>query len=85
MQVTLTSKGQLTLPKAVRDALGLKPGHRLEVEILPDDLRTRPIRLDSLAVTKVLPPPRIRRPLWQRALEEAIRQAAVEWFKRTTP
>lgn len=25
----LTSKGQLTVPKAVRDALGLKPGDRL--------------------------------------------------------
>jgi AbrB family looped-hinge helix DNA binding protein len=27
---TLTSKGQLTLPKKVRDALGLKPGDQVD-------------------------------------------------------
>jgi AbrB family looped-hinge helix DNA binding protein len=27
---TLTSKGQLTLPKPVRDALGLQPGDRID-------------------------------------------------------
>lgn len=31
--VTLTSKGQLTLPRALRDALGLAPGDRLQVSI----------------------------------------------------
>ena len=31
--VTLTSKGQLTLPRALRDALGLAPGARLQASI----------------------------------------------------
>lgn len=26
---TITSKGQITIPKAIRDLLGLKPGNRL--------------------------------------------------------
>ena len=34
---TLTSKGQLTLPKAVRDRLGLKPGDKLSCRIAGDD------------------------------------------------
>lgn len=30
MQATVTSKGQLTLPKAIRDQLGIKPGDKVE-------------------------------------------------------
>lgn len=33
MLATLTSKGQLTLSKAARDALGLKTGQRFEVDV----------------------------------------------------
>lgn len=33
---TLTSKGQLTLPKPVRDALGVGPGDRLDFVRLED-------------------------------------------------
>jgi antitoxin PrlF len=31
MTTTITAKGQVTLPKKVRDAVGLKPGDRVEV------------------------------------------------------
>ena len=31
MNTTITQKGQVTLPKQVRDAVGLKPGDRVEV------------------------------------------------------
>lgn len=31
MATTVTVKGQITLPKAVRDAVGIKPGDRVEV------------------------------------------------------
>lgn len=33
--VTLTSKGQLTIPRQLRDALGLAPGARLQASIDP--------------------------------------------------
>lgn len=33
MQATLSSKGQLTIPRAVRDQLGLKPGMKLEIGV----------------------------------------------------
>jgi AbrB family looped-hinge helix DNA binding protein len=33
---TLTSKGQTTIPKAIRERLALKPGDRIEFVALPD-------------------------------------------------
>jgi len=33
---TLTSKGQLTIPKEVREKLRLKTGDRVELTVLPD-------------------------------------------------
>lgn len=32
---TVTRKGQITVPKAVRDALGLAPGSQIDFEIEP--------------------------------------------------
>jgi AbrB family looped-hinge helix DNA binding protein len=37
---TLTSKGQITLPKAIRDRLALKQGDRFQVAIGADGLLT---------------------------------------------
>jgi antitoxin PrlF len=33
---TLTSKGQMTIPKEIRDGLGLKPKDRLHLTLLAD-------------------------------------------------
>ncbi len=33
---TLTSKGQTTIPKSVRDAAGLRVGDRIHFAVLPD-------------------------------------------------
>ncbi len=33
---TMTIKGQVTIPKAVRDAAGIKPGDKVEVTLAPD-------------------------------------------------
>jgi antitoxin PrlF len=41
---TVTDKGQVTVPKALRDQLGIAPGSRLEFEIEADGtLRVRPL------------------------------------------
>ena len=34
--VTVTSKGQVTVPKQVRDRLGIKPGSKVDFEVAKD-------------------------------------------------
>ena len=41
---TVTSRGQTTLPKAVRAALGVKPGDRIRYVVLEDGVRILPLR-----------------------------------------
>lgn len=36
MALTVTLKGQVTLPKAVRDRLGLRPGNAVDFKLTPD-------------------------------------------------
>jgi AbrB family looped-hinge helix DNA binding protein len=36
MATTVTSKGQVTIPKAVRDRLGIKPGNAVDFQVEAD-------------------------------------------------
>jgi antitoxin PrlF len=48
---TLTSKGQMTIPKAIRDSLGMKAGDRMTFTLMPDGivvLRVKNKRLSDL-------------------------------------
>lgn len=44
IKATITSKGQLTLPKSVRDRLGLREGDQVEVTVVKREMRLRPLR-----------------------------------------
>jgi AbrB family looped-hinge helix DNA binding protein len=46
---TLTSKGQTTIPKAIRDSLSMKPGDRLTFTLMPD--ATVVMRVKTKSVT----------------------------------
>jgi antitoxin PrlF len=37
MLSTVSDKGQVTLPKAIRDRLGIRPGTRIDFEVQSDD------------------------------------------------
>jgi AbrB family looped-hinge helix DNA binding protein len=49
---TLTSKGQTTIPKEIRDELGIKPGDRMTFTLMPDStviMRVKNKKLSELA------------------------------------
>ena len=43
----ITSKGQITVPRSVRKALGVKEGDRLIFEQYGDEMVVRPVREES--------------------------------------
>jgi AbrB family looped-hinge helix DNA binding protein len=58
MVSTVTDKGQVTLPKAIRDRLGIRPGTKLDFELGPDDtLRVRVLSRGSAGLYGLLAKP----------------------------
>lgn len=55
MSTTVTSKGQVTIPKQVRDLLGIGPGSRIDFERAPDG------RIVIVKVEKMARPTRFAR------------------------
>lgn len=75
MQTTLTSKGQVTIPKAVREALRLGTGDRVDF-VLGDDgvVRLIPLTRSIRSLKGRLPKP--TQPVDLEAMEAAIRRGA---------
>lgn len=51
-EATLTSKGQTTIPKTIRDSLGMKTGDRMSFTLMPDGvvvMRVKNKRASDLA------------------------------------
>ena len=44
VESAITSKGQTTLPKSVREALGVRPGDRVRYFVLDNEVRIIPMR-----------------------------------------
>lgn len=70
---TLTSKGQTTIPKAVREYLRLRPGDRMEF-ILEENGRVVlvPAVVDVRDLKGILPPP--RKPVTIEKMKKVIRK-----------
>jgi antitoxin PrlF len=54
---TMTSKGQLTIPKNVRDALKLKTGDRVEIQVCDGEARLTPVCREAGEVYGILSRP----------------------------
>ncbi len=78
---TLTSKGQITLPKSIRDRLGLKPGDKIAFRERTDGtIVVEPERetekIDLMRLQGILKPR--RRGITLADMEEAIRKGATD-------
>lgn len=72
---TLTSQGQLTLPKAIRDLLGLKPGDRVSFRVQEDQtVVVEPETVDLRSLRGALKPR--RQGVTVEAMDEAVRAGA---------
>ncbi len=71
MRATVTSKGQITLPKALRDKLHLEPGDRVEFIVEADGVvRMIPRKASVKQLKGMLPKP--KRPVGLEEMEAAI-------------
>jgi AbrB family looped-hinge helix DNA binding protein len=75
MQSTVTIKGQATLPKPVRDHLGLKPGDRVKFFIHPDGTVVMLPMLPASSLRGMLKRPG-RRPVTIEEMEDGVAATA---------
>ena len=69
---TVTSKGQITIPKEIRDQMGLKPGDRVDfVTDRAGRISLRAINTDFRSLRGILKSKRTR-PLTLKEMDEAI-------------
>ena len=74
MESTITVKGQATIPKAVREHLGLRPGDRVKFFLHPDGTVVLLPKLPVTALRGILK--RSRRPVSIERMREAIAEGA---------
>ena len=80
-EAKMTSKGQITVPKDVRQKLGLKPGDRVRFLLEADGrVRLMPAKRDISELVGILPKP--RRTLSIEEMDDAIARAVAEKFAR---
>ena len=80
MQATITSKGQITLPKALRERFNLMPGDRVEFVIEENDqVRLVPRTTSVKRLKGMLPKPE------QRVSLERMAEAIAEGAAGTDP
>jgi antitoxin PrlF len=69
---TLTSKGQITIPKQVRDEMGLKPGDRVDfVRDRAGRTMLKPINTDFRSLKGIIKSP-FKRPITLKEMDEGI-------------
>jgi AbrB family looped-hinge helix DNA binding protein len=78
--VTLSSKGQVTLPGSLRKLWNLKAGDQINLEFDEDGraVMTKGVRRSILETRKDLPPLSLGRPLTQEDIDNAVASEMIE-------
>ena len=79
MEATLSSKGQATIPKAVRDRLQIKSGDRFKFFFHPDGVIILP-KISTARLKGMIPRP--AQPVSLEEVDRAIAEGATERFWR---
>jgi AbrB family looped-hinge helix DNA binding protein len=79
MEATLSSKGQATIPKAVRDRLQIKAGDRFKFFFHPDGVIILP-KISTTRLKGMIPKP--TQPVSLEEIDRAIAEGATERFRR---
>ena len=75
---TVTTKGQITLPKEIREFLGLRTGHRVEFHVdQSGQVIVRP-RIRDVRLLKGMLRSRRRRPVTVEEMNDAVARGASE-------
>lgn len=83
MESTITSKGQTTIPKEVRDRLGLKAGSRVKYFIDMDG-RVEMLAMRPITDLRGIAKSRRKGPLSLKEMDDAVGDGIVARFKRAT-
>ena len=79
MESSITAKGRVTIPKAVRERLGLKAGDRIKFFFHPDGVIILP-KISTARLKGMIPKPAQSVPLEE--MDRAIAEGATERFRR---
>ena len=79
MEATLSSKGQATIPKAVRERLQIKPGDRFKFFFHPEGVMILP-KISTARLKGMIPKP--AQSISLEEIDRAIAEGATERFRR---
>ena len=79
MEAKLSSKGQATIPKPVRDRLQIKPGDRFKFFFHPDGVIILP-KIPTVRLKGIIPKP--AKPIFLEEIDRAIESGATQRFRR---
>jgi antitoxin PrlF len=83
MESAITTKGQATIPKAIREHLHLKPGDRVKFFVHPDGSVVLLPKLPASALRGIIKSRR-RRPVTTSEMTEAAAKGGISGAPRTT-
>ncbi|MBO6639804.1 MAG: AbrB/MazE/SpoVT family DNA-binding domain-containing protein [Roseitalea sp.] len=82
-EATMTSKGQVTVPKAIRDRLNLKAGDKLEFIEIDGKVHVNARNLRAVDLAGIMGPPPNGKSLTIEEIDDAIAEAAIARFERS--